>query len=62
MLIRVKKMISPRSETILNLIVSKYIDQAVPVPSQSIAKEPALGVSSATIRNEMSLLEFFWVA
>jgi len=50
-------MISPRSETILNLIVSKYIDQAVPVPSQSIAREPALGVSSATIRNEMSLLE-----
>jgi heat-inducible transcriptional repressor len=50
-------MISPRSETILNLIVSKYIDQAVPVPSQSIAQEPALGVSSATIRNEMSRLE-----
>ena len=50
-------MISPRSETILNLIVSKYIDQAVPVPSQSIALEPALGVSSATIRNEMSHLE-----
>ena len=50
-------MISPRSETILNLIVSKYIDQAVPVSSQSIAQEPALGVSSATIRNEMSHLE-----
>ncbi len=50
-------MISPRSATILNLIVSKYIDQAVPVPSQSIALEPALGVSSATIRNEMSRLE-----
>ena len=50
-------MISPRSETILNLIVSKYIDQAVPVPSQSIAQEPALRVSSATIRNEMSHLE-----
>jgi len=50
-------MISTRSETILNLIVSKYIDQAVPVPSQSIAQEPALGVSPATIRNEMSRLE-----
>ena len=50
-------MISPRSATILNLIVSKYIDRAVPVPSQSIALEPALGVSSATIRNEMSRLE-----
>ncbi|HEY51708.1 MAG TPA: heat-inducible transcription repressor HrcA [Dehalococcoidia bacterium] len=50
-------MISPRAETILNLIVSKYIDRAVPVPSQSIAQESALGVSSATIRNEMARLE-----
>ena len=50
-------MLSPRAETILNLIVSKYIDRAVPVPSQSIAREPALGVSPATIRNEMSRLE-----
>jgi len=50
-------MISPRAETILNLIVSKYIDRAVPVPSQSIAWESALGVSPATIRNEMARLE-----
>ena len=39
------------------MIVSKYVDQAVPVPSQSIARESALGVSSATIRNEMARLE-----
>ncbi len=50
-------MISPRAETILNLIISKYIDRAVPVPSQSIALEPALGVSPATIRNDMARLE-----
>jgi len=50
-------MLAPRAETILNLIVSKYIDQAVPVPSQSIAREPMLGVSPATIRNEMARLE-----
>jgi len=50
-------MLSPRAETILNMIVSKYVDQAVPVPSQSIARESALGVSSATIRNEMARLE-----
>jgi len=50
-------MLSPRAETILNLIVSNYIDRAVPVPSQSIARESALGVSPATIRNEMSRLE-----
>ena len=50
-------MLSPRAETILNLIISKYIDRAVPVPSQSLALEPALGVSPATIRNEMARLE-----
>jgi heat-inducible transcriptional repressor len=50
-------MLSPRAETILNLIVSKYIDRAAPVPSQSIAQEPMLGVSPATIRNEMARLE-----
>lgn len=50
-------MLSPRAETILNLIISKYIDRAVPVPSQSIALEPALGVSPATIRNDMARLE-----
>ncbi len=50
-------MLSPRAETILNLIVSKYIDRAAPVPSQSLAREAALGVSPATIRNEMARLE-----
>ena len=50
-------MLSTRAETILNLIVSRYIDQAVPVPSQGIAQESALGVSPATIRNEMARLE-----
>ncbi len=50
-------MLSPRAETILNLIISKYIDRAVPVPSQSLALEPALEVSPATIRNEMARLE-----
>jgi heat-inducible transcriptional repressor len=50
-------MLSARTETILNLIISKYIDRAVPVPSQSIARESELGVSPATIRNEMARLE-----
>ena len=50
-------MLSARTETILKSIVSKYIAQAVPVPSQGIANAPELGVSSATIRNEMARLE-----
>ncbi|MFQ5997501.1 MAG: heat-inducible transcriptional repressor HrcA [Dehalococcoidales bacterium] len=50
-------MLSARTETILKSIVSKYIAQAVPVPSQGIASDPELGVSSATVRNEMARLE-----
>ena len=50
-------MLSARAETILKLIVSKYIDQAVPVSSQTVARESGLGVSPATIRNEMARLE-----
>lgn len=50
-------MLSPRSETILRSIVSHYITTAVPVASQNIMSEGELGVSSATIRNEMARLE-----
>jgi heat-inducible transcriptional repressor len=51
------KMIASRSGKILNYIVRQYIEQAVPVPSQDIADRANLGVSSATIRNEMAYLE-----
>jgi heat-inducible transcriptional repressor len=50
-------MLSPRSGRILNYIVSEYIDKAAPVPSQDIADNADLGVSPATIRNEMAFLE-----
>jgi len=50
-------MLSPRTETILKSIVGQYITRAIPVPSQSILSDYALGVSSATIRNEMAHLE-----
>jgi len=50
-------MLSQRSATILKSIVERYIDQAVPVPSQSIIHSYGLEVSSATIRNEMMQLE-----
>jgi len=51
------KMLSVRAETILKSIVGQYIARAVPVPSQSIANDAELRVSSATIRNEMAHLE-----
>jgi heat-inducible transcriptional repressor len=50
-------MLASRSGKILNYIVRQYIEQAVPVPSQEIADRANLGVSSATIRNEMAYLE-----
>lgn len=50
-------MLSRRTETILNSIVGQYITRATPVPSHSINDDDELRVSSATIRNEMALLE-----
>ncbi len=50
-------MLSSRAETILKSIAEQYITKAVPVPSQSIVNDYSLGVSSATIRNEMARLE-----
>jgi heat-inducible transcriptional repressor len=51
------KMLTPRSGSILNYIVRQYIAGAVPIPSQTIADKADLGVSPATIRNEMAQLE-----
>lgn len=50
-------MLSKRSATILRSIVEHYIEQAIPVPSQSIIHSYGLEVSSATVRNEMMQLE-----
>ncbi len=50
-------MLPPRTETILKSIVEQYIDGGVAVPSQSIPVHCNLGVSPATIRNEMAYLE-----
>ncbi len=50
-------MLSCRTETILKSIVDQYIARAIPVPSQRIINDQALGISAATIRNEMAHLE-----
>jgi len=50
-------MLSARTEDILKSIVREYIVKATPVPSQSLANDCELKVSSATIRNEMARLE-----
>jgi len=50
-------MLPDRTGIILKSIVGQYISKAVPVPSQRIADDHELGLSSATIRNEMAVLE-----
>ena len=49
--------LSFRERTILNLIVSDYIREATPVASDALARRHGLGVSSATIRNDVMDLE-----
>lgn len=50
-------MLSNRRARILGLIVGEYIMTATPVASEAIAHKHALGVSAATVRNEMAALE-----
>ena len=50
-------MLPPRAGTILKSIVGQYIVKGMPVSSQSITTDYELGVSPATIRNEMAHLE-----
>ena len=46
-----------RKATILKALIEDYIETAEPVGSRTIAKKCDIGLSSATIRNEMSDLE-----
>lgn len=49
--------LDPRKKDILQAIIEDYIKTAEPIGSRTIAKNHALGLSSATIRNEMADLE-----
>jgi heat-inducible transcriptional repressor len=46
-----------RKKRILQAIIDDYIDSAEPIGSRTIARKHELGLSSATIRNEMADLE-----
>ena len=50
-------MLTERRATLLRSVVGEYIDFATPVASEAVARKHGLGVSSATIRNDMSALE-----
>ncbi|MBI5161000.1 MAG: heat-inducible transcriptional repressor HrcA [Micrococcales bacterium] len=50
-------MVSERSLAVLRVIVQDYVATREPVGSKSIVERHSFGVSSATIRNDMALLE-----
>jgi heat-inducible transcriptional repressor len=46
-----------RKAAILRALIEEYVETGQPVGSNTVARGAALGVSSATIRNEMAILE-----
>jgi heat-inducible transcriptional repressor len=49
--------LTDRRQAILGLVVRQYIATATPVGSKTIVQRYGLGISSATVRNEMAYLE-----
>ncbi|MCB0112991.1 MAG: heat-inducible transcription repressor HrcA [Caldilineaceae bacterium] len=49
--------LSDRCKSLLQIVVQEYVDTAQPVGSRIIADNYQLGVSSATIRNDLATLE-----
>jgi heat-inducible transcriptional repressor len=49
--------LGPRKLAVLRAVVEEYVRSGEPVGSETIADHAGLGVSSATIRNEMAALE-----
>lgn len=49
--------LGPRKAAVLRAVVEEYVRTSEPVGSETIADGAGLGVSSATIRNEMAALE-----
>ncbi|HXY90931.1 MAG TPA: heat-inducible transcriptional repressor HrcA [Acidimicrobiia bacterium] len=47
-----------RKAAILRAIVEEHVATAQPVGSQTVARSPGLNVSSATVRNDMTVLEY----
>jgi heat-inducible transcriptional repressor len=49
--------LGPRKVAVLRAVVEEYVRSGEPVGSETIAERSGLGVSSATIRNELAALE-----
>lgn len=50
-------MLSDRRQIVLRALIEDYIARALPVGSRTLVERYNLGISSATVRNELSLLE-----
>ncbi|MDZ7676992.1 MAG: heat-inducible transcriptional repressor HrcA [Acidimicrobiales bacterium] len=50
-------MLDERKASILRAVVEEYIQTAQPVGSRHVARDPAIAVSPATVRNDMAQLE-----
>ena len=50
-------MLTARRESLLGLVVDEYVETATPVSSRALVNRHALGVSPATVRNELARLE-----
>lgn len=50
-------MLSDRRQIVLRALIKEYIARALPVGSRTLVERYNLGISSATVRNELSLLE-----
>ncbi len=46
-----------RKTAILRSVITEYIETALPVGSGHVSQDPGVGVSPATVRNEMAVLE-----
>jgi heat-inducible transcriptional repressor len=49
--------LTPRQQTILGLVIREYVASTHPISSKMLLDHYDMGVSSATVRNEMALLE-----
>ncbi|MCR5583478.1 MAG: heat-inducible transcriptional repressor HrcA [Eggerthellaceae bacterium] len=50
-------MLSDRRQRVLAALIEEYVSRALPVGSRTLVENYNLGVSSATVRNELSVLE-----
>lgn len=54
---KVKNVLSDRRQRVLAALIEEYVARALPVGSRTLTERYQLGVSPATVRNELSVLE-----